>query len=77
MLIRSPLTFTIFYFILVSVHRSIHTIQRAKFLRKYKKRSYDNSIFASLRDTFAKHYCLIWMQAVLEINFGGIQAVLE
>ena len=55
----------------------VFTIEQAKFLRKYKKRSCDNSISSSSRDTIEKHYWLIWMQAVLEINFGGVQAVLE
>ena len=34
------------------------------------------SIATSSRDTIVKHYWLIRMQAVLKINFGGIQAIL-
>ena len=50
----------------------ISTIQQAKFLQKYAKRSYDNSISVSSRDTIEKHYWLIWMQADLETNVGGV-----
>ena len=55
----------------------VFTIQQGKFLRKYEKRFYENSIAALSRDTIAKHYWLIWMQGILEINFGGVQVILE
>ena len=75
-LLTRSLTFTVFCFTLASVHE-VFPIQLAKFLRKYEKRSHDNSIAPLSRDTIVQHYWLIWMQAVLEVNFGGVQAVLE